>query len=190
VVDIQTGRRFRALAQKQEGYTEEHLSKTLDTGELQPLFLSVVLWGDAMREKFGRELQAGSPTAGYSMEFQVESYLRHQGSKFARQFDANTYLLMTKALDHFDPAKDYGNNLARAFRDAAARFLVLAFTGDWRFSAERSREIVRALLENDKDVVYAEIEAHEGHDAFLMNIPRYLEVFHTYMKRVAAEVAG
>jgi len=145
---------------------------------------------NSMHTKFGRELQEGSPTAGYSMEFQVESYLRHQGSKFARQFDANTYLLMTKALDHFDPAKDYGNSLAKAFEAAAAKFLVLAFTGDWRFSAERSREIVRALLENDKDVVYAEIEAHEGHDAFLMDIPRYLEVFHTYMKRVAAEAAG
>lgn len=144
---------------------------------------------DSMHQKFGRELQAGSPTSGYDMEFQVESYLRYQGSKFARQFDANTYLLMTKTLDHFDPAKDFDHNLARACKQTKANFLVISFTGDWRFSPKRSWEIVRALLDNDKNVVYAEIEAHEGHDAFLMGIPRYLEVFHTYMNRIA-EKAG
>lgn len=140
---------------------------------------------DSMHQKFGRTLQEGSPTSGYDMEFQVESYLRYQGSKFARQFDANTYLLMTKTLDHFDPAKDFDHDLTRACKRTKADFLVISFTGDWRFSPERSREIVRALLDNDKNVVYAEIEAHEGHDAFLMNIPRYLEVFQTYMNRIA-----
>ncbi|MEN8107857.1 MAG: homoserine O-acetyltransferase [Pseudomonadota bacterium] len=142
---------------------------------------------DIMAEKFGRDLQEGSPTSGYDVEFQVESYLRYQGSKFARQFDANTYLLMTKTLDHFDPAKEYGNDLARALGNVMAKFLVLSFTSDWRFSTARSREIVRALLDNNKDVMYAEIEAHEGHDAFLMPIPRYLEVLHAYLGRVAAE---
>ena len=142
---------------------------------------------DIMAEKFGRDLQEGSPTSGYDVEFQVESYLRYQGSKFARQFDANTYLLMTKTLDHFDPAKEYGNDLARALGNIMAKFLVLSFTSDWRFSTARSREIVRALLDNNKDLMYAEIEAHEGHDAFLMPIPRYLEVLHTYLGRVAAE---
>ena len=145
---------------------------------------------DSMHAKFGRELQEGSPTTGYGVEFQVESYLRHQGSKFARQFDANTYLLMTKTLDHYDPASNYGNSLARAFEHAQAKFLVLSFTNDWRFSEARSREIVRALLDNNKDVVYAGIKAEEGHDAFLMRIPRYLEVLHTYLDRVATEAGG
>ena len=140
---------------------------------------------DSMHAKFGRELQEGSPTKGYGVEFQVESYLRYQGSKFARQFDANTYLLMTKTLDHFDPASKYGNCLARAFAHVQAKFLVLSFTNDWRFSEARSREIVRALLDNNKDAVYAGIKAEEGHDAFLMRIPRYLELLHTYLDRVA-----
>jgi homoserine O-acetyltransferase len=120
---------------------------------------------DSMHAKFGRELQEGSPTVGYDVEFQVESYLRYQGKKFASEFDANTYL-----------------------QQAQARFLVIAFTSDWRFSPVRSREIVRALLETDKDVVYAVVEANEGHDAFLMDIPQYMNLFQAYMKRVAAEV--
>jgi homoserine O-acetyltransferase len=142
---------------------------------------------DSMHAKFGRELQEGSPTRGYGMEFQVESYLRYQGSKFAGEFDANTYLLMTKTLDHFDPARDYGNDLTRAMAQARAKFLVMSFTSDWRFSSARSREIVRALLENERDLVYAVIEANEGHDAFLMKIPQYLAAFGTYMERVAIE---
>ncbi|NOR39733.1 MAG: homoserine O-acetyltransferase, partial [Gammaproteobacteria bacterium] len=132
--------------------------------------------------------QEGSPAAGYDMEFQVESYLRYQGKKFASEFDANTYLLMTKTLDHFDPARDYDNDLGKALEQAQAHFLIIAFTSDWRFSPVRSREIVRALLETDKDVVYAVVEANEGHDAFLMDIPQYMNLFQAYMKRVAAEV--
>ena len=143
---------------------------------------------DSMHSKFGRELQEGSPRTGYEMEFQVESYLRFQGEKFAAEFDANTYLLMTKTLDHFDPARDYDNDLTRALSQAKARFLVISFTGDWRFSPERSREIVRALLENNLVLSYAEITANEGHDAFLMKNPHYLSVFRTYMDRVASEV--
>jgi homoserine O-acetyltransferase len=143
---------------------------------------------DSMHSKFGRELQAGSPTTGYDMEFQVESYLRYQGKKFVSEFDANTYVLMTKTLDHFDPAAAYNNDLSAALAQASAHFLVIAFTSDWRFSPARSREIVRALLDNNKDVVYGHVEANEGHDAFLMKIPYYMDIFSAYMNRVASEV--
>jgi homoserine O-acetyltransferase len=142
---------------------------------------------DSMHSKFGRELQAGSPTTGYDMEFQVESYLRYQGKKFVSEFDANTYVLMTKTLDHFDPAAAYNNDLSAALAGASARFLVIAFTSDWRFSPARSREIVRALLDNNKEVVYGHVEANEGHDAFLMKIPYYMDIFGAYMNRVANE---
>lgn len=142
---------------------------------------------DSMHAKFGRELQEGSPTSGYNVEFQVESYLRYQGQKFATEFDANTYLLMTKTLDHFDPAREYDNDLSRALSQAKSKFLVISFTGDWRFSPARSREIVRALLDNNFDVVYAKVRANEGHDAFLMRIPYYMEVFKSYMDGIATE---
>ena len=145
---------------------------------------------DLMHAKFGRELQAGSPTTGYEMEFQVESYLRYQGSKFAREFDANTYLLMTKTLDHFDPARDFNNDFTLALKNVQAKFLVISFTSDWRFSPARSREIVRSLLDNNLDVVYAAIEANEGHDAFLMPIPQYTRVFSAYMQQIAQQVAA
>jgi homoserine O-acetyltransferase len=140
---------------------------------------------DAMRAKFGRELHEGKLNFGYDVEFQVESYLRHQGQSFVDRFDSNTYLLMTKVLDYFDPAADYNNCLSDAFRGATARFLVISFTGDWRFAPARSREIVRALLDADREVTYAVIEANQGHDAFLMPIPQYLKVVRTYMRRVA-----
>ncbi|PWG61975.1 homoserine O-succinyltransferase MetX [Spiribacter halobius] len=146
----------------------------------------------AMREKFGRELRRGKDDYDfhYEVEFEVESYLRYQGESFVERFDANTYLLMTKALDYFDPAAAHGGSLARALASATARFLVLSFTSDWRFPPSRSREIVRALLETYKPVTYGEIEADHGHDAFLMPVPQYLQVFRTYMQRVAAEVAA
>ncbi len=143
---------------------------------------------DSMHSKFGRELQAGSPTTGYDMEFQVESYLRYQGKKFVSEFDANTYILMTKTLDHFDPAAAFDNDLSAALAQASARFLVIAFTSDWRFSPARSREIVRALLDNNKEVVYGHVAADEGHDAFLMKIPYYMDIFSAYMNRVAIGV--
>lgn len=142
---------------------------------------------DLMRAKFGRELREGKLNFGFDVEFQVESYLRYQGRAFVERFDANTYLLMTKALDYFDPASDYDHDLSAALQGVTASFLVVAFTGDWRFAPARSREIVRALLDGDKDVSYAEIEANEGHDAFLMPIPRYMEVLDAFMRRVAAE---
>jgi homoserine O-acetyltransferase len=145
---------------------------------------------DSMRTKFGRELREGQLNFNFDVEFQIESYLRHQGRSFVDKFDANTYLLMTKALDYFDPAAAHGDDLARAVAGVTARFLVISFTSDWRFSPQRSREIVRALIDSRKNVTYAEIEAHHGHDAFLAPIPHYRKLFRQYMQRVATEVAA
>jgi homoserine O-acetyltransferase len=142
---------------------------------------------EAMRDKFGRELREGKINFDFGTEFQVESYLRYQGQAFVNRFDANTYLLMTKALDYFDPAADFNDDLAKAFANTAARFFVASFTTDWRFSPERSREIVRALLDADKDVSYVEITAPQGHDAFLMPIPRYFDALSAFMNTVAEE---
>jgi homoserine O-acetyltransferase len=149
------------------------------------------LAGDAMDTRFGRELKATA--LGYStqgVEFQIESYLRHQGDKFSEYFDANTYLLITRALDYFDPALAHGGDLARAFALARdKRFLLVSFSTDWRFSPARSREIVKALVDNQITVSYAEIDAPHGHDAFLLSDPRYHAVMRSYFERVAAEVA-
>lgn len=142
---------------------------------------------DAMRNKFGRELREGKLNFGFDVEFQVESYLRYQGRSFVDRFDANTYLLMTKCLDYFDPASEHNNNLSAALAKVLAKFLVISFTSDWRFSPARSREIVKALLDNKKQVSYAQITAHHGHDAFLMPIPHYIRVFKKYMQQVAEE---
>lgn len=143
---------------------------------------------EAMGEKFGRELRHGSINYGFDVEFQIESYLRYQSETFAENFDANTYLLMTKALDYFDPASAFDHSLTKAVAEITAKCLVLSFTTDWRFAPERSEEIVNALLAANKEVTYAEIEATQGHDAFLLPIPRYHEIFSAYMKKVAAEV--
>lgn len=144
---------------------------------------------DAMANKFGRDLRTGSLEQGEesNVEFQVQSYLRYQGSQFSGSFDANTYILMTRALDYFDLAREYDNDPVAAFRHARCSFLVISFSTDWRFSPQRSREIVDALIAADRPVTYAEIEADEGHDAFLMPIPRYLDVFSAYMRRVGAD---
>ncbi len=144
---------------------------------------------DSMRAKFGRELREGRLNFNFDVEFQIESYLRYQGRSFVDKFDANTYLLMTKARDYFDPAAAHDDDLAQALAGATARFLVISFTTDWRFSPARSREIVRALIRAGKQVSYAEIEAEHGHDAFLAPIPHYRAVFSNYMHRVAEEVA-
>jgi len=140
----------------------------------------------AMASKFGRDLRSGSFEQGDEehVEFQVQSYLRYQGSQFSSSFDANTYMLMTRALDYFDLAREYDNDPVAAFRHASCSFLVISFSTDWRFSPERSREIVNALIAADRPVTYAEIEADEGHDAFLLPIPRYMGVFSAYMRRV------
>jgi homoserine O-acetyltransferase len=120
------------------------------------------------------------------VEFQIESYLRYQGDKFAEYFDANTYLLITRALDYFDPAGEYGGDLSRALAQASAKFLLVSFTTDWRFSPARSREIVKALLDNQRDVSYAEIDAPHGHDAFLLDDARYMGVVRSYFKSKVA----
>lgn len=138
-----------------------------------------------MGRKFGRELKSGNIKAARDVEFQVESYLRHQARTFSQRFDANTYLLMTRALDFFDPAEDFDGDLVAALRQASADFLVLSFTTDWRFSAARSKEIVDALITARKNVVSANIESEHGHDSFLMPLPRYVSVFKAYMDRLA-----
>jgi homoserine O-acetyltransferase len=143
---------------------------------------------DAMAARFGRELRSGSfdsDDAG-EVEFQVESYLRYQGEQFSTAFDANTYILMTRALDRFDLAAPYGGDAVKAFERARCDFLVLSFSTDWRFSPSRSREIVDALIAARRPVSYAEISADEGHDAFLLPIPRYLATLDAYLRRVAA----
>ena len=140
---------------------------------------------DAMGEKFGRGLKSEKLNYDFhSVEFQVESYLRYQGEEFSGRFDANTYLLMTKALDYFDPAAAHDGDLAKTLAVAKADFCVMSFTTDWRFSPARSREIVDALTAAKKNVCYLEIDAPQGHDAFLMPIPRYLQAFGSYMKRI------
>jgi homoserine O-acetyltransferase len=148
---------------------------------------------DVMNEKFGRQLRAQLDQAAadpqyrfttQDIEFEIESYLRHQGDKFAEYFDANTYLLITRALDYFDPARQFGGDLTQAFSRARARFLLVSFTTDWRFSPRRSRELLKALLDNQREVSYAEIDAPHGHDAFLLDDPRYLSVVRTYFEQV------
>jgi homoserine O-acetyltransferase len=144
---------------------------------------------DAMDEKFGRSLRNGEPAySTQAIDFQIESYLRHQADKFAEYFDANTYLLITRALDYFDPARDAGGSLARAFEPARAnRFLIVSFTTDWRFAPARSREIVKALVDNRIDVSYAEIAAPHGHDAFLLDDARYHALLRATFDRIASE---
>ncbi len=143
---------------------------------------------DAMMEKFGRALRTGAIGFHFDVDFEIESYLRHQGDKFSEYFDANTYLLITRALDYFDPAAAHGDSLARALAAARAKFLVVSFTSDWRFSPARSREIVKALLDNRLDVAYAEIDAPHGHDAFLLDDARYHALVRAYFDRVHASL--
>jgi homoserine O-acetyltransferase/O-succinyltransferase len=142
---------------------------------------------DEMASKFGRQLKNGRLTYSFDTEFQIESYLRYQAAKFSGYFDANTYLRITKALDYFDPAFEHGGSLARALSVARAAFLVISFTTDWRFSPERSREIVKALLDNRWDVTYAEIDAPHGHDAFLLDDARYHRLVAAYFDRIGEE---
>jgi len=156
-----------------------------------------------MNEKFGRQVvPASRAPAGeecaprlvaspfrYStqdVEFQIESYLRYQGDKFSEYFDANTYLLITRALDYFDPAGAFGGDLTKAVALATAKFLLISFTTDWRFAPARSREIVKALLDNQLDVSYVEIDAPHGHDAFLLDDPRYMGVVRSYFQSMVA----
>ena len=144
---------------------------------------------DVMNTKFGRLLQSGD-VLKYStqeVEFQIESYLRHQGDKFSEYFDANTYLLITRALDYFDPALTFNHDLTAALARAKAQFLLVSFTTDWRFTPARSREMVQALVANQREVSYAEIDAPHGHDAFLLDDPRYLSLVRAYFERISLE---
>ncbi len=143
---------------------------------------------DSMRDKFGRELREGKLSFGFDVDFQVESYLRHQGKSFVDRFDANSYLLMTKTLDYFDPASECKHDLSVAVSPSTAKFMVISFTSDWRFAPERSREIVKALLDAGKQVSYVEVKADQGHDAFLIPIPHYMNVFHGYMNNVYEDI--
>ena len=151
---------------------------------------------DVMNAKFGRELRSvlaqadTSPDYRYStqeVEFQIESYLRYQGDKFADYFDANTYLLITRTLDYFDPARAYGGNLSLALARATCKFLLVSFVTDWRFAPARSRELVKALLDNQRDVSYAEIDAPHGHDAFLLEDARYLALVRSYFAQMSLQ---
>jgi homoserine O-acetyltransferase len=145
---------------------------------------------DAMEAKFGRETRNGGLAySTQAIEFEIESYLRHQGDKFSEYFDANTYLLITRALDYFDPAREHGGDLTAAFTAAKAKFLLVSFTTDWRFAPARSREIVKALVDHKRDVSYAEIDAPHGHDAFLLDDSRYHGVLRAYFDNIAKELA-
>ena len=139
---------------------------------------------ESMGEKFGRELKQAKLNFNYDVEFQIESYLRYQGEKFVTGFDANTYLLMTKSLDYFDPIKDFGASLKGIFKSVKSKYLVVSFTSDWRFPPKRSREIVKLLLDNEKDVSYSEINSEGGHDAFLMDNEDYFGVMKSFIDEV------
>lgn len=144
---------------------------------------------DLMGQKFGRSLKNSTLQYHYDVEFQVESYLRYQGDKFVtkQNFDANTYLLMTKALDYFDPAREFDDDLTLTMAQVKAKFLVISFTSDWRFSPQRSQELVKALIANGKSVSYAEVPSAYGHDAFLLPNPYYEAVLSQYMRNVSGE---
>ena len=151
---------------------------------------------DVMNTKFGRALRdaALDSATGYKystqdVEFQIESYLRYQGDKFSDYFDANTYLLITRALDYFDPAHAFGGDLSAALARARCKFLLVSFTTDWRFSPARSREMVQALINGQRDVSYAEIDAPHGHDAFLLEDARYLNLVRAYFEQIAGGLA-
>jgi len=143
---------------------------------------------DDMAEKFGRKLRNAAESNDYKfdfgIDFEIESYLRYQGDKFSEYFDANTYLLITKALDYFDPALAHGGDLTRALEATQAAFFIASFTTDWRFSPERSREIVQALISNRRQVTYAEIDAPHGHDAFLLEDARYMNMVRAWYQRI------
>lgn len=145
---------------------------------------------DDMATKFGRDLRSGSYQFGFGIDFEIESYLRYQGDKFSEYFDANTYLLITKVLDYFDPAREFGGDLTKTLAQTRAQFLLVSFATDWRFAPERSHEIVQALVNNKRTVTYAEINAPHGHDAFLLDDARYMNVVRAYFDRAWQEIDG
>ena len=143
---------------------------------------------ESSTSNFGRDLRGGKLSFGFNVDFQVESYLHYQGERFSENFDANTYLLMTKALDYFDPSVDFDGDFSAALQQATCKFLVISFSTDWRFPPERSREIVNDLLKAGKEVSYLEVEADQGHDAFLLPIPRYINALKAYLMRAHTEI--
>jgi len=143
-----------------------------------------------MSEKFGRMLRSGQYLFGFGVEFEIESYLHYQGDKFSSYFDANTYLLITRALDYFDPAASYDGDLTRALSGTQAKFLLVSFTTDWRFSSDASQAIVKALVDNRREVTYADIDAPHGHDAFLLTDERYHDLVRSYFNRIWLETGG
>ena len=172
-----------------EGYYYKDGNKPIQ-GLMQARMLGHITYlsDDALDEKFGRQLRDGEIKFGYDVEFQIESYLRYQGRSFVDRFDANSYLLITKVLDYFDPASETSGDLAKAMSMATAEFLIISFSSDWRFSPSRSVEIVGALLETGKKVSYIEIESKEGHDSFLKEIPIYHQAIKTALNRIAIEI--
>jgi len=142
---------------------------------------------EGLGRKFGRSLHDGI-RYGYGVEFEIESYLRYQGDKFAERFDANTYLRMTKVLDYFSPAAAFGNDLVAALRQTKAKFFVASFTTDWRFAPARSRALVKHLVKAGRDVQYIEVESNHGHDAFLMTDRPYIAAVTAYMDNVYKEL--
>ena len=143
---------------------------------------------ESSTSNFGRDLRSGKLSFGFNVDFQVESYLHYQGERFSENFDANTYLLMTKALDYFDPSVDFDGDFSAALQQATCKFLVISFSTDWRFPPERSREIVNDLLKAGKEVSYLEVEADQGHDAFLLPIPRYINALKAYLMCAHTEI--
>lgn len=143
---------------------------------------------DGLGKKFGRQMRQPNYQYDYNVEFEVESYLRYQGDKFAEVFDANSYLLMTKALDYFDPARDYDGNLVAAVSAIQARILIASFSSDWRFSPRRSQELLDALVAANKPVQYIALKSAHGHDAFLMEDADYQAAIRIYFNNIATEL--
>jgi len=174
-----------------KGYYHENKKKPLKGLALARMIGHVTYLSDlSMAEKFGRELRNGDflDEKSESVEFKIESYLNYQGDKFAYEFDANSYILLTKMLDYFDLALEYNNEPSTAFELASCKFLVLTFSSDWRFPPERSREITKALITAGRDVTHAEISSSQGHDAFLLPNSRYQKIFSTFLQRIASNV--
>ena len=160
----------------------------LSDGAMRAKFGKTVTDFELEGANFGRDLRTGTLSFGFNVDFQVESYLHYQGERFSENFDANTYLLMTKALDYFDPSVDFDGDLSKAFMNGDCKFMLMSFSTDWRFPPERSRELVNDLLKADREVTYLEIDADQGHDAFLLPIPRYVSAFSAYLQRAHREL--
>ena len=160
----------------------------LSDGAMRAKFGKTVTDFELEGANFGRDLRTGTLSFGFNVDFQVESYLHYQGERFSENFDANTYLLMTKALDYFDPSVDFDGDLSKAFMNGDCKFMLMSFSTDWRFPPERSRELVNDLLKADREVTYLEIDADQGHDAFQLAIPRYVNAFSAYLKRAHREL--